>query len=62
MHKVDANAVFAKIPRAAATRLRKHYFFYTWDEHASVMRWMCSWDTTEDDVHQFARQIARAVG
>jgi threonine aldolase len=61
VHKVDANAVFAKIPRAAATRLRKRYFFYTWDEDESVMRWMCSWDTTEDDVHRFAREVARAV-
>ena len=61
VHPVDANAVFAKIPRAAAAILRKRHFFYTWDESESVMRWMCSWDTTRDDVRQFARDVARAV-
>ncbi|MEP7307385.1 MAG: beta-eliminating lyase-related protein [Acidobacteriota bacterium] len=61
VHQVDANAVFAKIPPAAATILRKRHFFYTWDESESVMRWMCSWDTTQDDVRRFARDVARAV-
>jgi threonine aldolase len=58
MYRVDANAVFVKIPRRAVTRLQKHYFFYTWDERASVVRWMCSWDTTEEDVRDFARLVA----
>src|SRR5262249_51428930 len=61
MYKVDANAVFAQIPRRAAARLRERYFFHTWDEGASVMRWMCSWDTTEDDVRRFAREVGLAV-
>jgi threonine aldolase len=26
------------------------------------VRWMCSWDTTEDDVDAFARDIRVAVG
>jgi threonine aldolase len=37
------------------------YFFYVWDEEESVVRWMCSWDTTEEDVDDFARLVARAV-
>ena len=61
MHAVDANAVFAKIPRRAIARLRKDYFFYTWDEDASVVRWMCSWDTTEEDVLAFTRLVARVL-
>ena len=61
MYRVDANAVFARIPRAAAARLRRHYFFYTWDEKASIVRWMCSWDTTEEDVLEFTRLLAKEM-
>jgi threonine aldolase len=61
MHRVEANAVFARIPRRAVSRMRREYFFYVWDEEESVVRWMCSWDTTEEDVDDFARLVARAV-
>ena len=60
-YRVEANAVFAKIPPRAIARLRRQYFFYTWDEQASVVRWMCSWDTTEEDVADFARLLAQAM-
>ena len=30
-YKVEANGVFAKIPRSAIAKLRKRYFFYDWD-------------------------------
>lgn len=61
VYPVDANAVFVKMPHRAITRLKKQYFFYTWDEEASIVRWMCSWDTTEEDVRDFARAVALAV-
>jgi len=61
MYPVEANAVFAKIPSKAADRLRLHYFFYTWDEKASIYRWMCSWDTTEKDVDHFARLVSLSI-
>src|SRR6266568_2085326 len=53
VYPVEANGVFAKIPRYAIARLQKYYFFYVWDERQSVVRWMCSWDTTASDVKQF---------
>ena len=59
--KVEANGVFAQIPRHAIEKIRQHYFFYTWIEEESVVRWMCSFDTTEEDVAEFARVIAGAV-
>jgi threonine aldolase len=62
VYKVEANGVFAKIPRAAIARLQKRYFFYVWNEEQSVVRWMCSYDTTERDVKQFARFVAETVG
>jgi threonine aldolase len=62
MYPVEANGVFAQIPRQAIAKVQKRYFFYVWDEEQSVVRWMCSFDTTEEDVRQFARLVALAVG
>jgi len=62
MYKVEANGVFASIPRRAIARLQKRYFFYVWNEEESIVRWMCSFDTTEDDVQQFARFVTQVVG
>jgi threonine aldolase len=61
VYKVEANGVFAQIPRPAIAQLQKRYFFYVWDERQSVVRWMCSFDTTEQDVKQFARFVAATV-
>jgi threonine aldolase len=61
VYKVEANGVFAQIPRQAIARLQKRYFFYVWNEEESVVRWMCSFDTTEEDVKQFAGFVAKTV-
>ncbi|MEV3923891.1 threonine aldolase family protein [Actinomadura coerulea] len=55
---VQANTVFALMPRNAAERLRKRFPFYTWDEATGEVRWVCSFDTTEDDVDAFAAALA----
>ena len=62
VYAVDANGVFAQIPRQAIRKLQKHCFFYVWDEEQSIVRWMCSFDTTVEDVKQFAALLARIVG
>lgn len=61
VYNVEANGVFAQIPRKAIAKLQKRYFFYVWNEGQSVVRWMCSWDTTADDVKQFAEFVRRSV-
>jgi len=61
VYKVEANGVFAKIPRSAIAKLRKRYFFYVWNEEQSVVRWMCSFDTTKKDIREFARFVAETV-
>jgi len=61
VYPVEANGVFAKIPRYAIARLQKYYFFYVWDERQSVVRWMCSWDTTASDVKQFVDILRRSL-
>jgi threonine aldolase len=61
MWKVEANGVFAQIPRHSIEKIKQHYFFYTWMEEESIVRWMCSFDTTEEDIRQFAEVVAKAV-
>ena len=60
-YHVEANGVFAKIPRDAIAKIQERYFFYVWNEEESVVRWMCSFDTTEEDVREFARFVAQAL-
>jgi threonine aldolase len=59
--KVEANGVFAQIPRHAIQKIKDRYFFYMWIEEECIVRWMCSFDTTEEDVKSFARVVAEAV-
>jgi threonine aldolase len=61
VYPVEANGVFAKIPLRAIAKLQKRYFFYVWSEEESVVRWMCSFDTTEADVRRFGGFVAEAV-
>ena len=57
VYPVEANGVFVQVPRKAIPKLLKRYFFYPWVEAQCIVRWMCSWDTTEADVKQFAQFV-----
>jgi threonine aldolase len=59
--KVEANGVFVQIPPHSIEKIMQHYFFYTWIEEESIVRWMCSFDTTEEDITKFAKVVAEAV-
>jgi threonine aldolase len=61
VYPVEANGVFAQIPRKAISKIQERYFFYVWSEEESVVRWMCSFDTTEEDVRQFAEYVGEVV-
>jgi threonine aldolase len=58
---VQTNAVFASLPADARAALHDRFAFYTWDEAAGEVRWMCSWDTTEDDVDALAEAVREAL-
>jgi threonine aldolase len=58
---VQANAVFAILPPDVTERLQQRFRFYTWDQATGEVRWMCSWDTTEQDVEEFAAAIAEEM-
>jgi threonine aldolase len=58
---VESNAVFAHLPREHVAAVQREFFFYVWDEAASEVRLMASFDTTEEDVRELARVIREAV-
>lgn len=59
--KLEVNAVFAKIPEKYIKPLNKKYFFHTFDEENSIVRWMCSFNTTEEEVLKFAETIRQTI-
>lgn len=59
--KVETNAVFAIVPRESIPVLQKEFFFYVWNEKTSEVRWMTSFDTTEEDVIRFTQFIRKTL-
>jgi threonine aldolase len=59
--KTESNGVFAVLPKRVADRLRESFRFYDWDEATGEVRWMCSFDTTEDDVDTFVAALRREL-
>jgi len=51
---VQANAVFAEIPRAWYEPLQAYSPFYVWKESTHEVRLMCAWDTLETEITAFA--------
>lgn len=61
MYPVQVNSVFAQLPADVWHRLQEEYFFYDWDEANDVVRWMCSFDTTEEDIRAFVAALRRLL-
>ncbi|MDR1413089.1 MAG: threonine aldolase [Actinomycetes bacterium] len=57
----DANEVFAQLPPGAIAPLQERFHFYTWDEAAHIIRWVCSWDTTPEEVDELIAAVREAV-
>ena len=57
MYPVQVNSVFVQLPHEVWTGLQNDYFFYDWDEANDVVRWMCSFDTTEEDIAHFVEAL-----
>ncbi len=55
--KVEANGVFAIMPRSIIPALQEEHFFYVWNDKTSEVRLMCSFDTTEDDIQGFSKRL-----
>lgn len=59
---VEANGVFARIPAETIAPLQARFPFHGWDEAQGIVRWMCAWDISEDDVDACAAAIREVVG
>jgi threonine aldolase len=59
--KVEANGVFAIVPPQIIEPLQQKYFFYMWDESRNEVRWMCSFDTTEEEIRGFVDEVKRLL-
>jgi threonine aldolase len=57
VHPVQANSVFAQLSPRHIEVLQRDWFFHTWEERTSVVRWMASFDTTTEDVDAFLADI-----
>jgi threonine aldolase len=59
--KVESNGVFAIVPKKYIAQLQKKYFFYVWNEEISEVRFMTSFDTTEEDIGAFVALVKKTV-
>lgn len=50
---VETNMIFAQIDPKIIPKLQKKSFFWVENEQANEVRWVTSWDTTEEDVDAF---------
>ena len=54
---VDANGIFAVVPKNIIKPLQERFFFYIWDDMKHEVRWMTSFDTTEQEIQEFVALI-----
>lgn len=59
--KLESNQLFLTLPRPVIERLQKKYFFYFWNEPANEIRWVTSFDTTEEDISELVNEVKLAL-
>ena len=57
----QVNSVFAHLPLSAIVPLQEWSFFWEWDLSIDLVRWMTSFETTDDDVERFATGVGAIV-
>ncbi len=55
--KVQANAIFAILPHHIIKPLQAEFFFYIWNETTNEVRFMTSFDTTDEDIVRFTHHL-----
>ncbi|MGH9081644.1 MAG: threonine aldolase family protein [Acidimicrobiales bacterium] len=60
-YPVEANGVFVALPPPVTDALQRYYPFHVWDERSGVVRWMTSFDTTEEDVDAFVALVTETT-
>jgi threonine aldolase len=59
--KVEANGVFAIIDEKTKNKLLEKFFFYPWNNATNEVRWMTSFDTTEEDIESFCALLKQIM-
>ncbi len=54
---VEANSVFAILPPHWITPLQAEIYFYVWNETTHEVRFVCSFDTTSEDLQKIERKL-----
>jgi threonine aldolase len=54
---VEVNSLFARLPAPLVHQLQDWSFFWTWDLNDSLVRWMTSFATGDEDVTRFAEGV-----
>jgi threonine aldolase len=42
-------------------KIQEDFRFYIWDQTTGQVRWMCAWDTTEEDVEGLLDALRRGL-
>lgn len=56
---LESNQLFLTMPRPIIDKLLEDYFFYFWNEEINEIRFVTSWDTTEEDVDALLESIRK---
>jgi threonine aldolase len=59
--KVQVNSLLATMPAESIPALQAEYPFYVWDQKKSEVRWMTTFDTTQEDVNNFSQLIIQTL-
>ena len=57
--KMESNQLFLTMPRPVIDKLLENYFFYFWDETRNEIRFVTSFDTTEEDIEELLQAVKR---
>ncbi|MDR1602272.1 MAG: low specificity L-threonine aldolase [Tannerella sp.] len=60
--EMETNQLFFTMPPEAAKKLEEKYFFYYWNESACEIRFVTSWDTTEEDLCALEKTLMEIFG
>ncbi len=61
VYPVESNVVFVQLPKKTILKMLQETRFYVWDGTAGIVRWMCSWDTTEKDVDELITLVKKCL-
>lgn len=60
--RVEANAVFVRVPLDWIPHLQRHELFYVWKPEQGLIRLMCSYDTERQDIDRLLGRFREVAG